>query len=45
MAAGFALLARRVVLSVDWTLLLVFMAMFIDVHLLNPTASFAGGVK
>ena len=34
-AAGFALLARRVVLSVDWTLLLVFMAMFIDVHLLT----------
>jgi di/tricarboxylate transporter len=32
--AGFILLARRVVLSVDWTLLLVFMAMFIDVHLL-----------
>ncbi|HCT7630647.1 TPA: anion transporter [Citrobacter koseri] len=33
-AAGFIVLARRVVLSVDWTLLLVFMAMFIDVHLL-----------
>ncbi|QOV70253.1 anion transporter [Citrobacter sp. BDA59-3] len=32
--AGFLLLARRVVLSVDWTLLLVFIAMFIDVHLL-----------
>ncbi|MEN3024397.1 SLC13 family permease, partial [Pseudomonas aeruginosa] len=31
----FALLARHVVLSVDWTLLLVFMAMFIDVHLLT----------
>ncbi|MBY6257789.1 anion transporter [Phytobacter diazotrophicus] len=30
---GFLLFARRVVLSVDWTLLLVFMAMFIDVHL------------
>ena len=28
-------LARRVILSVDWTLLLVFMAMFIDVHLLT----------
>ena len=27
-------LARRVLVSVDWTLLLVFMAMFIDVHLL-----------
>ncbi|EGT3572700.1 anion transporter [Citrobacter sp. ANG330] len=34
-ALGFLLLARRVVLSVDWTLLLVFMAMFIDVHLLT----------
>ncbi|MGY6030291.1 anion transporter [Phytobacter sp. AG2a] len=33
-AAGFIVLARRVVLSVDWTLLLVFTAMFIDVHLL-----------
>lgn len=33
-AAGFLLLERRVVLTVDWTLLLVFMAMFIDVHLL-----------
>ncbi|SUX86517.1 Inner membrane protein YbiR [Citrobacter koseri] len=33
-AAGFIVLARRVVLSVDWTLLLVFMVMFIDVHLL-----------
>ncbi|HAZ4188935.1 TPA: hypothetical protein RUT48_000401 [Escherichia coli] len=31
----FDVLARRVVLSVDWTLLLVFMAMFIDVHLLT----------
>ena len=34
-AVGFLLLARRVVFSVDWTLLLVFMAMFIDVHLLT----------
>lgn len=33
-AAGFLLLARRVIFSVDWTLLLVFIAMFIDVHLL-----------
>ena len=33
-AGGFLLLARRVLVSVDWTLLLVFMAMFIDVHLL-----------
>lgn len=34
-AAGFMVLARRVIASVDWTLLLVFMAMFIDVHLLT----------
>ncbi|HCU0797243.1 MULTISPECIES: anion transporter [Citrobacter] len=34
-AVGFMVLARRVILSVDWTLLLVFMAMFIDVHLLT----------
>ncbi|MEG7496200.1 anion transporter [Enterobacter hormaechei] len=33
-ACGFLFLARRVLVSVDWTLLLVFMAMFIDVHLL-----------
>ncbi|MRS13833.1 anion transporter [Enterobacteriaceae bacterium RIT691] len=35
LAAGFLLLERRVVFSVDWTLLLVFMAMFIDVHLMT----------
>lgn len=34
-ATGFMILARRVMTSVDWTLLLVFMAMFIDVHLLT----------
>ncbi|MEX3018767.1 anion transporter [Kluyvera sp. STS39-E] len=34
-AVGFLLLARSVVFSVDWTLLLVFMAMFVDVHLLT----------
>ncbi|QLR42403.1 anion transporter [Enterobacter sp. RHBSTW-00994] len=33
-ACGFLFLASRVLVSVDWTLLLVFMAMFIDVHLL-----------
>jgi di/tricarboxylate transporter len=33
-ACGFLFLARRVLVSVDWTLLLVFIAMFIDVHLL-----------
>ncbi|EFH4672493.1 anion transporter [Escherichia coli] len=44
-AAGFALLARRVVLSVDWTLLLVFMAMFIDVHLLTQLPALQGGLS
>ncbi|STV76870.1 putative transport protein [Klebsiella michiganensis] len=34
-ALGFLLLARAVIIHVDWTLLLVFMAMFIDVHLLT----------
>ena len=34
-AAGFALLTRRVLVSIDWSLLLVFMVMFIDVHLLT----------
>ena len=33
-AVGFLLLARAVIINVDWSLLLVFMAMFIDVHLL-----------
>ena len=32
---GFLLLARAVIVNVDWSLLLVFMAMFIDVHLLT----------
>lgn len=41
-AVGFTLLARRVVLSVDWTLLLVFMAMFIDVHLLTQLPALQG---
>lgn len=41
-ALGFLLLARRVVLSVDWTLLLVFMAMFIDVHLLTQLPALQG---
>ncbi|HCO5653751.1 TPA: anion permease [Escherichia coli] len=40
--AQMALLARRVVLSVDWTLLLVFMAMFIDVHLLTQLPALQG---
>lgn len=35
LAVGFLLLERRVIISVDWTLLLVFMAMFLDVHLLT----------
>lgn len=33
-ACGFLFLARRVLVSVDWTLLLVFMAMFGGLHLL-----------
>lgn len=41
-AAGFLLLARRVLISVDWTLLLVFMAMFIDVHLLIQLPALQG---
>lgn len=32
---GFLIVAREVVLKVDWSLLLVFIAMFIDVHLLT----------
>ena len=39
-AAGFVVPARRVLVSVDWTLLLVFMAMFIDVHLLSSFRCF-----
>ncbi|MEZ2575087.1 MULTISPECIES: SLC13 family permease [Buttiauxella] len=34
-AIGFLLLARRVLLSIDWSLLLVFMVMFIDVWLIT----------
>lgn len=41
-ATGFMVLARRVILSVDWTLLLVFMAMFIDVHLLTQLSALQG---
>ncbi|HFZ8995148.1 TPA: anion transporter [Citrobacter freundii] len=43
-AAGFMLLARRVVLHVDWTLLLVFIAMFIDVHLLTQLPALQGAL-
>ncbi|MEW5559925.1 anion transporter [Enterobacter asburiae] len=35
LAVGFLLLERRVVVNVDWALLLVFMAMFVDVHLMT----------
>ncbi|VDZ79958.1 membrane protein [Salmonella bongori] len=42
MAAGFIVLARKVIVSVDWTLLLVFMAMFIDVHLLTQLPALQG---
>ena len=41
-AAGFMVLARRVILSVYWTLLLVVMAMFIDVHLLTQLPALQG---
>lgn len=34
-ALGFLLVVRRTLLSIDWSLLLVFMMMFIDVHLLT----------
>ena len=34
-ALGFAMLARRTLLSIDWSLLLVFVVMFIDVHLIT----------
>jgi len=34
-AIGFLLLARKVLLSIDWSLLLVFMVMFIDVSLIT----------
>ena len=34
-AVGFLVLARRVLLSIDWSLLLVFMVMFIDVYLIT----------
>ena len=33
-AAGFLIMARNVLVNIDWSLLLVFMVMFIDVHLL-----------
>ncbi|WP_435947676.1 SLC13 family permease [Dryocola sp. BD586] len=34
-ALGFFVAARRILLSIDWSLLLVFIAMFIDVHLIT----------
>lgn len=43
-AAGFLVLARRVLVSVDWTLLLVFIAMFIDVHLLIQLHALQGAL-
>lgn len=33
-AAGFVITARNVLMNIDWSLLLVFIVMFIDVHLL-----------
>ena len=44
-AAGFLVLARRVLISVDWTLLLVFIAMFIDVHLLIQLPALQGALR
>lgn len=41
-AAGFIVLARHVMLRVDWTLLLIFIAMFIDVHLLTQLPALRG---
>lgn len=37
--AGLLLLARRVLLAIDWSLIVVFMAMFIDVRLLTELPS------
>lgn len=34
-ALGFVVLARKILLSIDWSLLLVFVVMFIDVHLIT----------
>lgn len=34
-ALGFAILARQLLLNIDWSLLLVFIVMFIDVHLIT----------
>lgn len=44
-AAGFAVLARKVLKSVDWTLLLVFIVMFIDVHLLVQLPALQGSLN
>lgn len=43
-AAGYALLARRVLTHIDWSLLLVFMVMFIDVHLLTQLPLLQGAL-
>ncbi|MCT4710889.1 anion transporter [Enterobacteriaceae bacterium H11S18] len=34
-ALGFLVVARRILLSIDWSLLLVFVVMFVDVHLIT----------
>jgi len=44
-AAGFAVVARKVLKRVDWTLLLVFIAMFIDVHLLVQLPALQGSLN
>lgn len=43
-ALVFLLVARRVVTAIDWTLLAVFMAMFIDVHLLTQLPLLTDGL-
>ena len=39
--AGLLLLARRVLLAIDWSLIVVFMAMFIDVRLLTELPAYS----
>ncbi|WP_032974058.1 SLC13 family permease, partial [Cronobacter malonaticus] len=44
-AVGFLLVARRVLISIDWSLLLVFVAMFIDVHLLTKLPALTSSLQ
>jgi di/tricarboxylate transporter len=43
--AAYLLMARRVVLQIDWSLLVVFIAMFIDVHLLTRLPALQQGMQ